>query len=907
MFMCSPTVCFAFDCPTARLPDSATSALDLISQFASSPTPAVHSSRLEDMRDERDLLELTEYRVHIVRLWGRKCLDGFQFVYKHESTGEIFEGPRRANALVDATGATDLHEFLLFPHEYIIAVRGREGRETDRLELETVCHRVFGVGSAGGRLVTYRAASDKEVRFLKARVGQRITNVEPWAAPAPFSLSTAASDSLYQLVLRHPAFRVSTINSTLSPLAGSVFERGFVGLQFVFQRKVEPFDTYKGELFGDSSCNDVQPTVSANLKKDEFVTMTLCRMENNDDDSDYDSDDEGIMELRLRTNHGRNISCGIQDGMYMFACHTLANCEVRGLRCPMEYNTNGISTNLDMHEIRRTDVFDAAAFDADFAALLLHAVSPGSAVAAGVALPKSYEDDQQDDIEFEDEMFKISSSAYERGIPSIQSVESCKKELDAQLEGVRRNSDECEMLVCSIFDLYDKILALHNRQIAYAGLLVLHLTELLEETTSALEKSSSLFSFSGQKKRLERFADANEMVSELEEFLEQFTSIEAQFAKHALSEGKNDSIDSVITESITQGDWETARKIFSDGIKTLPLETARDTLLITAMQKDDVESLEEVLRASMGEGEGGDQFQINKDGRTMELADCEHTNRGCDLCDQYPLKGLRYRSLRNSDFDVCKSCWSRGQLSEHAPFVLGIDANCMRFMEGDSLLTVAVGVGACRIVEWLLCAFGLDPFAPTVYGCSAVEFCNSLTWLEDAQRDRMQLMMTQYKRRREHLRCTTALLKNSTITYADVAPLVRSISSVYDLRNVFTFGSAYLQPVDFKRVLVEAFGVIMTEKLVLDDDASDFFDLVLDECEKRKLLDSVEIRRWSRQNVRVNMENAEWVKEIKQSISKLSEQVDRVDQQLNALQRNVSDLRSALVAKEEAENRRKAC
>ncbi|RLN90463.1 hypothetical protein BBJ28_00017932 [Nothophytophthora sp. Chile5] len=837
------------------------------------------------MRDERDLLELTEYRVHI-----------------HESTGEIFEGPRRANALVDATGATDLHEFLLFPHEYIVAVRGREGRETDRLELETVCHRVFGVGGAGGRLVTYRAASDKEVRFLKARVGQRITNVEPWAAPAPFLLSSTASDSLYQLVLRHPAFRVSTINSTSSPLRG-----GFVGLQFVFQRKVEPFDIYKGELFGDSSCNDAQPTVSTNLKRDEFVTMTLCRMEDNDDDSDYDSDDEGIMELRLRTNHGRNISCGIQDGIYMFACHTLASCEVRGLRCPMRYNSNGVGTSLDMHEIRRTDVFNAAAFDADFAALLLHAVSPESAAAAGVALPKSYEDDQQDDIDFEDDMIEISSSAYERGIPSIQSVESCKKELDAQLEGVRRNSDECGVLVYSIFDLYDKILALHNRQIAYAGLLVLCLKDLLEETTWALEKSSSLFSFSGQKKRLERFDEANEMVSKLKQYLEQFTSIEAQFAKHALSEGKNDSLDGIIAEKITQGDWETALKIFSDGIKTLPLETARDTLLITAMQKDDVESLEEVLRASVGEGAGGDQFQINKDGRTMELADCEHTNRGCDLCDQYPLKGLRYRSLRNSDFDVCNKCWSRGQFSEHAPFVLGIDANCLRFMKGDSLLTVAVGVGACRIVEWLLCAFGLDPFAPTVYGCSAVEFCNSLTWLEDAQRDRMQLMMTQYKRRREHLRCTTALLKNSTITYADVAPLVRSISSVYDLRNVFTFGSAYLQPADFKRVLVEAFGIIMTEKLVLDDDASDFFDLVLDECEKRKLLDSIEIRRWSRQNVRVNMENAEWVKEIKQSISKLSEQVDRVDQQLNALQRNVSDLRSALVAKEEAENRRKAC
>ncbi|RLN93941.1 hypothetical protein BBJ28_00020929, partial [Nothophytophthora sp. Chile5] len=210
---------------------------------------------------------------------------------------------------------------------------------------------------------------------------------------------------------------------------------------------------------------------------------------------------------------------------------------------------------------------------------------------------------------------------------------------------------------------------------------------------------------------------------------------------------KNDRLDATIAKKIGRDDWQTARELFFEGIKTSSLETARDTLLIASMQKDDLKLLKEVLGASVGKGASGDQFQINEDGRTVELAACEHRGFTCDLCDVSPIIGLRYRSIRDFDFDVCQNCWSQKsqrQIKKYAPFVLGISVNCMRFMEGDSLLTVAVGVGACRIVEWLLCAFGLDPFAPTVYGCSAVEFCNKVG---GKQRDRMQQLMTQYKPR----------------------------------------------------------------------------------------------------------------------------------------------------------------
>jgi hypothetical protein len=672
--------------------------------------------------------------------------------------------------------------------------------------------------------------------------------------------------------------------------------KGFAGLQIIFQRKAEPFDMYEGTLFGQPWCLQLEPDVSVTLEEDEFIMMTLCRLD------DFD----GITELRLRTSHGRNISCGTSDSTkFAFACHTLANCEVRGLRSAMESNSSGLYHRLEMHEIRRTVTFDVADFDTQFEAILLHCLSP---VASSIPAPPSFVDDESDDIDFEDEMFWIHETVYQCGIPSIEDVESCSWELRASLHEVRRNEDECQMIVEHVVEVHDKILALHNRQIAYAGLLVLRLLELLKLTVSAIEKSSTIFSWSGRGKRTELFRDIQLRGSHLMQDLERFTSIEARFASHALAEGKSGNVEGVICDAARMGDLQTACALYFNSVKTAPMETARDTLLISAIREDNLEIFVEILRASPG-GNSSDHFQINEDGRTLSLVGMDHVHIGfgCDACNECPIRGYRFRSIRSDNFDLCEACCPLSAPSHHGPFALCVEGGGMRFLVNDSLLSVAVGAGAFQIIKWLVCHFGSDPFAHIMYGCNALDLCDRMDWLGEELREKIHLLMAQYKRRRDFLSCTSTLMKYSQASYEDVAKLVPCITSVYDLRTVFTFGNAHLQSADLKSLLVQAFDQILTEKLVLDDEASLFFDLVLNECKERELLTQIEFIRWSRENVRVNMENAPWVKAIKESIRSLTEQVEYVDRQLESVKRNVGELKRALVAKDEAETRRKNC
>jgi len=165
-------------------------------------------------------------------VWGREYVDGFQFVYKHESTGALLDGPRCVTSRVDVQGATDMHEFTLYPNEYIVAVRGRQWHEfmlypshyidavrerqdqwTVSLELKTVCNRVFRAGGNGGQPFEHDTVAGSEERLLVATVGRNITNIQSRASPARYELPEQVTNSFYQLVLRHPAFRVRVINS----------------------------------------------------------------------------------------------------------------------------------------------------------------------------------------------------------------------------------------------------------------------------------------------------------------------------------------------------------------------------------------------------------------------------------------------------------------------------------------------------------------------------------------------------------------------------------------------------------------------------------------------------------------------------------------------------------------------
>ncbi|KAF0695222.1 Aste57867_13952 [Aphanomyces stellatus] len=411
-------------------------------------------------------------------VWGRDYLDGYQFVYKHESTGEILNGVLTTTPLANIEGGTDLYEYTLYPNEYITEVRGREGCWVDALELHTVCGRIFRVGGYGGHSFN-RQFVGVEVRYLVGNtqeIRDHICHVSASVSPARLSLSPQIFDSCYQVVLRHGAFRVHTVNMW----AGTI---GFAGIQMIFQRKVPPYELYAGYLFGETFCSTVDPAVSVQLGTDEYLTMALCRL----------ADDEGIFELRFRTNFHRNISCGSVNGdKFVFACHTMANCEVRGLRQRMIYSPCGLNTKLSLHEIRLCDTYDATDFDSKITAMLLLASDPTQSAAVGVTAPLSFEDDAHDDIDFEDETFSIPANIYDFGIPSITDVESSMWELKNLLGNVRRDGDECRLIVDQVIFVYDNILALHNREIAYAGLLVIRLLDLIQLTVRALEKSAKV-------------------------------------------------------------------------------------------------------------------------------------------------------------------------------------------------------------------------------------------------------------------------------------------------------------------------------------------------------------------------------------------------------------------------------
>ncbi|KAF0695221.1 Aste57867_13951 [Aphanomyces stellatus] len=387
--------------------------------------------------------------------------------------------------------------------------------------------------------------------------------------------------------------------------------------------------------------------------------------------------------------------------------------------------------------------------------------------------------------------------------------------------------------------------------------------------------------------------------------LERFTSVEAAFSKHAVNEGKNDSIENLIFASLFQGDVDEARQLYLNGIKALPLESARDTLLLEEMKCDDLEGFIRIMQAPRL-GASSQSFRFNEDGQTYSIARRTHSNFGCDDCMQMPICGQRYTSVQG-DIDLCERCYGMRGSSRKLFFVLGLDRGGIRVQDRDTLLHIAIGAGAATVVEWLVSQFGADPFENTIYGFTAMEMCDLNPNLEEAQVEKMRNVMIQCKRRREFLSTTTLLLKTSTATYDDLIQLGNCITSVYDLRTVFSFGNANLSAVQLKQVLLNAFQLITKEKLLLDDDASLYFDFVLEECQKRDLLTAVEARRWVRENMRLNMENAAWVKEIKQSIQKLTAQVEVVDQQLVTVKNNIEDLKNALIAQEEAQVRREKC
>lgn len=165
-----------------------------------------------------------------------------------------------------------------------------------------------------------------------------------------------------------------------------------------------------------------------------------------------------------------------------------------------------------------------------------------------------------------------------------------------------------------------------------------------------------------------------------------------------------------------------------------------------------------------------------------------------------------------------------------------------------------------------------------------------------ARSDNIRSVLRVYQSSQQyHDRCL-ALCNNSDdpLDLKELQELAPLITSVYDLRLLLVLVSRIAddksdnqRSAEVAPLLNAAFGHILANKLVLDDDACVFFLLVLEHCADAKLLSQREFMRWKVQVTKVNMESAEWVVELKRQVHHNSYRLDHHDQNIRLLVQGV--------------------
>lgn len=149
-------------------------------------------------------------------MWGEDRVECIQFVYKHSSTGDLREGcqegiPQNTQRAV---------EFALYAHEFITGAslfnrNFLRRAHLDEFELMTVCKRVFHFPAVGTPWSV--GLQQKEVRAVRLSIeNSTIVGFQPVEMEAPFRLSLEAQESLYQPLIRSPAFRVCEVKGIVA-------------------------------------------------------------------------------------------------------------------------------------------------------------------------------------------------------------------------------------------------------------------------------------------------------------------------------------------------------------------------------------------------------------------------------------------------------------------------------------------------------------------------------------------------------------------------------------------------------------------------------------------------------------------------------------------------------------------
>ncbi|RLN31280.1 hypothetical protein BBJ28_00013219 [Nothophytophthora sp. Chile5] len=214
---------------------------------------------------------------------------------------------------------------------------------------------------------------------------------------------------------------------------------------------------------------------------------------------------------------------------------------------------------------------------------------------------------------------------------------------------------------------------------------------------------------------------------------------------------------------------------------------------------------------------------------------------------------------------------------------------------GSTPLYDVVCRGNMEQLEYLLATCEIDPRSLSRDGKSAIDVLNE----SDAD-ERMQWTMAQHIKTRSFSEASAHILAKETVTAMELRQLLGQLTSVYDLRLLFSLGFQALTPEEMHALLTDAFGEAIREKLTFDDRAAVFFKMGLQECRRRGYISEAEHMEWDLKATKVNVENSEWVRDIKRSLQEIEHRVSAAEHNLEALHSHFDALRTALIQKEQA-------
>ncbi|KAG7375338.1 hypothetical protein PHYPSEUDO_001774, partial [Phytophthora pseudosyringae] len=218
------------------------------------------------------------------------------------------------------------------------------------------------------------------------------------------------------------------------------------------------------------------------------------------------------------------------------------------------------------------------------------------------------------------------------------------------------------------------------------------------------------------------------------------------------------------------------------------------------------------------------------------------------------------------------------------------------FNNGWTPLHYSASLDNLSFVQYLLVECGLNPLALSSDKKTArdvaieAESSSDLCW-----------MLQQHMKKRAFSDQSALLLSSEVVTVSALQQLPRQMTSVYDLRIVYNLAFEALAPAEMHDVLTEAFDAVIREKLVFDDHAAVFFKMGLQECRRHNFISEVEQIKWDVKATKVNVENSDWVREIKQTLQAVESRVTTTERNVQLLHSQFGALRNALVQREQFE------